>query len=84
MRLKVGSRGGFNLPDDVGECPACGAMQTGIGMCTECWDRRQKLIDKADRLEGERRRLARQKDRDDYERYRSGEVRHEHATDIRG
>ena len=38
--------GSAYLPDDVGECPACGQL-SHFGLCDYCSDARQKYIRKA-------------------------------------
>ena len=42
-----GGYGGFNLPDDCGECGACGQPTLGSGWCGDCyedWDRLMKKL----------------------------------------
>ena len=40
--------GSAYLPDDVGECPACGQLSR-YGLCEYCRDSREKYICKANR-----------------------------------
>ncbi len=53
MRLQMSPQGGYDrsgyLPDDCGECGACGTPTLGGGWCKSCY-REQRLI--RDKLEG--------------------------------
>jgi len=35
-------------PDDCGECGSCGAPSLGYGLCNFCFDRLDKLLNKAE------------------------------------
>ena len=37
------------LPDDCGECPACGTPTMSVGLCSYCYNDWEKYIDKADK-----------------------------------
>jgi len=50
MRLQMSPSGYYDrsgyLPDDVGECEACGNPMLGSGMCKSCYARYKELRDK--------------------------------------
>lgn len=50
MRLQMSPQGSYNrsdyLPDDCGECGACGQPTLGAGWCHSCLLRHQELYDK--------------------------------------
>ena len=43
-----GRRGGWNLPDNCGECAACGETMLGSGWCTACSKMHTELVNKAE------------------------------------
>jgi len=54
MRLQMPPSGGYDrsgyLPDDCGECGACGNPTLGVGWCDKC---RQRFKELDDKLRGE-------------------------------
>jgi len=50
MRLQMSPQGGYDrsgyLPDDCGECGACGTPILGTGWCKKCSQRFKELDDK--------------------------------------
>lgn len=50
MRLQMSPQGGYDrsgyLPEDCGECGACGQPMLGCGWCSSCYSRRKELRDK--------------------------------------
>jgi len=50
MRLQMSPHGGYDrsgyMPEDCGECGACGQPMLGTGWCHSCYDRWQRLHDK--------------------------------------
>jgi len=53
MQLQMSPAGGYDrsgyLPDDCGECGACGQPMLGVGWCPSCYAEWRRLRDK---LEG--------------------------------
>lgn len=50
MRLQMSPPGGYDrtgyLPDDCGECGACGQPMLGTGWCSDCYQIFKELRDK--------------------------------------
>ena len=50
MLLQMSPRGGYDrsgyLPEDCGECGACGQPMLGTGMCSNCYRKWKALRDK--------------------------------------
>ena len=50
MRLQMSPSGGYDrsgyLPDDCGECKACGQPILGAGLCQECYTKWRTLRNK--------------------------------------
>lgn len=56
MRLQMSPQGGYDrsgyLPDDCGECGACGQPIVGTGWCHSCYKEWKELDDKLRRNNG--------------------------------